>query len=239
MNIHRMVLILLAGMFSVSVLGCGGMKDLQGENEQLKLEVSRLQQIQNDYGDKLQEMQNLSEAEKNRFRTEMEAMRNQLNSSLQEEISQKNALVEKVNDLTVIEIGEAALFASGEADLTPRGTVVIRQLSGVLNRYQGYHVRVEGHTDAVPIGEKLRTKFKSNWELSTARATNVVRYMIYAMKMDPNRLQAVGFAQYRPAAGNDTAVGRSKNRRIRLVVFKTVEVEPAKSKIVVPPKKGK
>ncbi|HEY5649486.1 MAG TPA: OmpA family protein, partial [Nitrospiria bacterium] len=79
------------------------------------------------------------------------------------------------------------------------------------------------HTDSRPIGESLKKTFPSNWELSTARATNVIKYMVYAMKLDPARLQAVGYAQFRPIASNDTAAGRAKNRRIRMVVFKAAE----------------
>ncbi len=120
----------------------------------------------------------------------------------------------------MIEVGEAALFGSGQADLTNEGVGVIKKLTHALNPYGGYHIRVEGHTDSVPIGKNLKTKFQSNWELSTARATTVVRYMIYGLEMDPNRLSAVGYAHYRPVAPETSGEGRAKNRRIRLVVFK-------------------
>jgi chemotaxis protein MotB len=202
--------------------GCG-IKQLREENEQLKKEVEHLRQVERDYGDKLQALESMSADEKSAMRAEMEQMRNSLNGKLQRQIQENNALVQKVNDLTVIEVGEAALFGSGQADLTKAGTGVIRDMAEVLGQYPGYHIRVEGHTDSVPIGKELQATFATNWELSSARATTVVRYMIYGLRFDRSRLSAVGHADNRPVATNDTQAGRAKNRRIQLVVFKTVE----------------
>lgn len=151
----------------------------------------------------------------------MKEMQDTLNASLDEQIRQNNVLVQKLKDLTVIEIGEAALFASGQSDLTEQGAAVIRQLTKALREYPEYHIRVEGHTDSVPIGKNLKSRLASNWELSTARATAVVRYMRDVLGVDPARSSAAGYAQYRPVAGNDTKEGRAKNRRVRMVVFKT------------------
>ncbi len=218
---------LFLGLTLVFVWGCGGMKDLRMENEQLRAEIDQLRRIENDYGEQIRNAERLTESEKARLRSEMEGMRARLNANLQDQIAQNDALVEKVKDLTVIEIGEAALFSSGQAALSPGGNKVVRRMAEVFKRYPGYQVRVEGHTDSVPIGKNLKPQFPSNWELSTARATNVVRTMIDQVRLDPARLQAVGYAQYRPAASNDTAQGRAKNRRIRIVVFKSMQVQPA------------
>ena len=203
----------------VVISGCG-MKQIRTENENLKQEVDQLEQIQRDYSDKLANTRQMSEEEKASLRREMGQMRKSLESNLNQQIQENQALVRKVEDLTVIEIGEAALFGSGLSDLTREGASVIRQLSEVLGQYPGFHIRVEGHTDSLPIGKILKTQFPSNWELSTLRATTVVRYMIYGLEMDPNRLSAVGYAKHRPVADNETEEGRAKNRRIRIVVFK-------------------
>ncbi len=221
---------LIGGMvlgLGLLISGCAGMKELRTENDQLRAEIARLQQIENDYGDKIRGLEAMTAAERRKMRSEMEEMERRLSSSLEEQIEQNEALIRKAKDLTVIEVGEAALFASGEADLTPKGARLVRQMTAVLSRYPGYHIRVEGHTDALPIGKRLKPKFASNWELSTTRATNVIRYMIYGLKMDPVRLQAVGYAQFRPIASNETAAGRAKNRRIRIVVFKSLEADHA------------
>ena len=78
---------------------------------------------------------------------------------------------------------------------------------------------IEGHTDNVPISAKLKGRFKSNWELSTTRATTVVRYLIDQGSVDRQHLSAVGYADTQPHASNDTEEGRSANRRIEIVLY--------------------
>ena len=221
MQIQKIYFLLV--LIIVPLLAGCGMKQLRMENEQLKQEVDNLKQVERDYSDRLQRMEELSAKEKAQMREEMRTMRNALNSKLEQKIKENSVLVQKIKDLTVIEIGEAQLFGSAQADLTKQGAGIIQKLSGVLNDYPSYHVRVEGHTDSVPIGENLKSTFASNWELSTARATNVIRYMIYGLKVAPERLSAVGYAHYRPIGDNNTEEGRAKNRRIRMVVFKSIE----------------
>jgi chemotaxis protein MotB len=83
---------------------------------------------------------------------------------------------------------------------------------------QNQRINVEGFTDNVPIGPELRNRFPANWELSTARATDVVRYLV-AQGVNPNILSAQGFGDSRPVASNDTAQGRAKNRRVEIVIM--------------------
>ena len=203
----------------LTTTGCG-IKQLRMENERMKQEVDRLEQIERDYSDTLASVERLSEEEKASLRIEMSQLRNDLEIQLEQQIKDNKALIRKVEDLTIIEVGDSALFATGQADLTREGARIIRKMTEVLVQYEGYHTRVEGHTDSLPIGQELKSKFASNWELSSARATSVVRYMIYGLEMDPNRLSAVGYAKYRPASSNDSPEGRAQNRRIRMVVFK-------------------
>ncbi|OGT21526.1 MAG: hypothetical protein A2V90_05965 [Gammaproteobacteria bacterium RBG_16_57_12] len=195
-------------------------EQLRMENDQLRLETGKHKQTSKDYSDKLRETEELSSQERLKLRNEMDKMREQFNTGLDEQIRENQALVQKFKDLTIIEIGEAALFGSGQADLTKEGSALVRELAKVFTQYAGYHMRVEGHTDSKPIGGSLKDKYPSNWELSTARATSVIRYMIYGLKIPPETLTAVGYAQYRPIADNETEKGRAKNRRIRIVVFK-------------------
>lgn len=119
-----------------------------------------------------------------------------------------------VNERSVsLRINSEILFASAQADLSLEGLSVLRQLIPVIRNSQ-HLVAVEGHTDAIPIRS---TYFPSNWELSSARAGSVVRYL-EANGIDSARLRAVGYANTRPLAGNDTAEGRSQNRRVELVL---------------------
>ena len=220
---HRSNCFIICLGLIVFLTGCSGMKKLETENADLKKQVGELEQIKKDYSDKLASSEQQSKQEQARLREEMEQLRRELTQKLEKLISENKALVQKVEDLTVITLGESAMFGSGLADLTTEGSDTISKIASTLTDYPGYHVRVEGHTDDRPIGKNLKTKFFSNWELSTARATAVVRFMIYGLQIDPQRLSAAGFAQYRPTGENSTKEGRAMNRRIRVVIFKEMQ----------------
>jgi chemotaxis protein MotB len=111
------------------------------------------------------------------------------------------------------------LFPSGESAISPEGLKVLERIGNILKNAQGKAVRVEGHTDNVPIGGNLKSKFPTNWELSTARAVNVIRLLQEKVGMDPKRLEAAGLGEYRPVAPNDTREGRAQNRRIEIYLL--------------------
>ena len=81
------------------------------------------------------------------------------------------------------------------------------------------HIRVEGHTDNVPIAARYRDRFPTNWEFSTARATSVIRALLEQGGLDPEQVSASGHAHTKPIAGNDTEEGRAVNRRIEIILF--------------------
>lgn len=220
---HRISYSIFCLSLVVFLAGCSGMKKLETENYKLLQQVNELEQVKKDYSDKLATSEQQSKQEQARLREEMEQLRIDLSQKLEKQIDKNNALVQKVENLTIVTLGESAMFGSGIADLTKSGSETIRKIASTLSDYPGYHIRIEGHTDARPVGKVLKTKFASNWELSTARATAVIRYMIYGLQIDPQRLSATGFAQYRPASENDTEEGRAMNRRIRAVIFKEME----------------
>jgi len=111
------------------------------------------------------------------------------------------------------------LFPSGSAELKSDSTEIIDMIADVVKKNDN-NVRIEGHTDNVPI----RTgKFPSNWELSTTRAVNVVRYLIEVKGIAPDKLSAAGYGEYHPIEKNDNAAGREKNRRVDIVVLRINE----------------
>ncbi len=114
-------------------------------------------------------------------------------------------------------------FDSGSATLRPGAEATLEQIANVL-RDLPEGIRIEGHTDDVPIHN---ANFPSNWELSTARATEIVKLFITRYHMDPGRLQASGYAQYHPQASNDTAEGRALNRRVDIVIVMRERGSPA------------
>jgi chemotaxis protein MotB len=118
------------------------------------------------------------------------------------------------------------LFGTGETDLTEPGQQLLRALGKALAETRGSLIQVGGHTDNVPITSELRTRYPTNWELSAARAVNVVRFLSEEVGLDARRLMPIGFGPHRPVASNATAKGRAKNRRIEVLLL------PAKLKVV-------
>ncbi|MFB3901901.1 MAG: flagellar motor protein MotB [Acidobacteriota bacterium] len=115
----------------------------------------------------------------------------------------------------VISLAEAAFFDSGSAELRPDSLVILDTIAEEIRKIRN-HVRVEGHTDDVPIHN---ARFPSNWELSTARATQVIAYLLSRYDFDPALLSAAGYGQFHPVADNSTAEGRALNRRVDIVVL--------------------
>lgn len=115
----------------------------------------------------------------------------------------------------VIHVGETAFFDPGKAELKPDAKKILDLISVQLLKIPN-QIRVEGHTDNIPINTP---KFPSNWELSTARAIACLQYLVNKIGFPPDKISAVGYAEYRPLVTNDTAEGRAKNRRVDIVVL--------------------
>lgn len=143
----------------------------------------------------------------------------ELSKSLQDEISKGNITIQQVRDRLTINMVDRVLFDSGQAQVKPAGVKVLKQVSDILKTVTDKQIRIEGHTDNKPISTKLQDRFKTNWELSTGRATTVVRYLIDQGSVDRQHLSAVGYADTQPRASNDSEEGRSSNRRIEIVLY--------------------
>ena len=123
-----------------------------------------------------------------------------------------------------VTLAEAGFFSPGSSTIESEALPVVRAIAEKLLELP-YSVRVEGHTDNIPI---KTAKFPSNWELSTSRATNILQFLIADGELSPSRLSAVGYGKYRPVALNSNREGRSLNRRVDIVVLSTIaeEIEP-------------
>lgn len=115
----------------------------------------------------------------------------------------------------VVEVPEAGAFDVGQSDLSPEAAGMLKRVAGVLTSVPN-PVRIEGHTDTTPI---RTSKYASNWELSTARATRVVAFLVEQGSVAPTRLSAAGYGEFRPRGDNATAEGRARNRRVDLVLL--------------------
>ena len=130
-----------------------------------------------------------------------------------------------INEQSVsFRISNELLFPSGQATLSPSGLDVIKRLANILNKNE-YQVSVEGHSDPVPIQTR---QFASNWELSSSRATSVLRELVRD-GVAGSRLRAVGYAETRPIESNDTPAGRAANRRVELIMDITAPAKPAQA----------
>ena len=152
---------------------------------------------------------------------ELAQLRTELASTLAAEIQRKEVSMRHEPDGLVISLREVGLFASGSAQIIPSSQPALDRIANLL-RGRNCRLRIEGHTDDTPIHN---SQFSSNWELSTARSTEVVRLLIVREGYDPKRLAAAGYAEFHPVASNSTAEGRSINRRLDIVVLNQ-EVAP-------------
>ncbi len=119
-------------------------------------------------------------------------------------------------------------YESGEVKIKPAAMPILQQLTDFLTTTAAHQqIRVEGHSDNMEIGPTLKGQFPTNWELSKARAAEIVRYLIQKGGMDSAKLSAVGYGASRPVASNASDEGRKKNRRIEVVLESTEESSPA------------
>jgi len=159
--------------------------------------------------------------------TSKETTDSQVLDSLKEEIESQLAdanieleiTAEVINRGLLIRFPDNSLFDSGKVDLKNPAMDALTVIGNILleESFREKVISVEGHTDNVPMRSP---QFPSNWELSTTRATNVIRFFLDDMSITPNRLSASGYGEYYPIATNETAEGRSQNRRVDIVVMR-------------------
>lgn len=139
-------------------------------------------------------------------------------ANLNEEVKKGQLQVRQLKGMLTVDVAEQLFFDSGRATLKDSGKQLLQKVAQSLKEYEDKAIRIVGHTDNVPITKGLQKVFPSNWELSVARATTVVRFLQDA-GIAPERLVATGRAEYAPVAPNDSAEGRQKNRRIEITLI--------------------
>ncbi len=149
----------------------------------------------------------------------LKATYDSLEDKLKAEIGRGDIRLSQAGDRIQVDLVDKILFNSGEAALSDRGQEVLGRLASVLKTIDDKQIQVSGHTDDSPItSEELRKQFPSNWELSVARAVNVVRQLSEVGGVPAQRLLAAGYGQFHPLAGNATPAGRAQNRRIEILL---------------------
>ncbi len=147
----------------------------------------------------------------------MSQIMNEMQSYIEENNLQDRVNIEQKRKGLVISFTGELLYELGRAELREQGREVLTMISNNLINIPN-DIMIEGHTDNLPIRNE---EFPSNWELSTARAVNVIKFLIEEQGFEPRRLSAAGYSQYRPVSDNDTPEGRNENRRVEIVVLNT------------------
>jgi chemotaxis protein MotB len=190
---------------------------LEKQNADLKQQVSSLEQRNEDIQwqvSKLSEDKARLMASNRQTQKQYEA----LLQGLSKEIEKGQLQVKRYKNMLSVDLAEQIFFDSGKATLKRGGKDVLKKVGDVLKKYDNKIIRVVGHTDNVPVAKSLQATYPSNWELSAARATNVVRFL-QEVGVSPEQMVAAGRAEYDPVAPNDTPEGRQKNRRIEIMLI--------------------
>lgn len=195
------ICILVAG---IMFAGCSGNKELIAQKDMQITEMQKeIAGLKSRLGD--QESQN-------------QQLKSELESALAEYRQKEKIWVQEKDGLTKITIPDAVTFGASSTTLSDKGKEVIDKIWGVLAKYPDRRILIEGHTDNKQIKPEFQNLFKSNWELSSARAHTILHFLIAKHKADPARLSASGYGEYQPIADNGTAEGRAMNRRVVIAV---------------------
>jgi Flagellar motor protein len=149
-----------------------------------------------------------------------------LREKMKDEIAKGDIQLTESGGKLRVGLVDKILFESGEASVSKRGEGVLARVGAVLAGIEDRQIQVSGHTDNTPISDKLKQQYPTNWELSVARATNVVRFLQDKAAVPADRLVASGSGEYQPIASNRTAAGRAKNRRIELLLTPSLAPRP-------------
>ncbi len=210
----KLLFLVLSGIFFLS--GCTYIQksrrtdELEAENANLKYKISQLQK------ENVKAVERVAE-EKDKELSELERAKLELEASLKKEIGEYKAKLKMTERGLVITFVSEVFFDSGKDKVKQDGKSALLKVSEVLNRdVPSSEVAIEGYTDNDPI---KHSGWKTNWELSSARALAVLHYFVDECKVKPQRLSANGYGEFRPVAPNDSAQDKQKNRRVEIVIL--------------------
>jgi chemotaxis protein MotB len=241
----------VAGLLVLAAAGYGvhrGLKEnrrLSAELEKAKQSERALQELQG-RASKLEKEKAALLAERDALQTNVQAKetalaalkeaQSKIQEKMKEEIAKGDIALTQSGGKLRVDMVDKILFDSGDAHISRRGEGVLSRVGGVLANMADRQIQVSGHTDDQPITRKLKTKFPTNWELSSARALNVVRFLQEHAHVPPGRLAATGHGEHQPIASNKGADGRARNRRIEILLTPTLAPEPvSKDKLEAQP----
>ena len=213
----RYLLVSAVVAISVALSGCVSASKYE------KLEADKNQEVANLQKEKAALQQQIAALghEKTAVQATSQKSQEQYNAlvhKLSKEVEKGQLKVRQYQNMLSVDVAEQIFFDSGRAVLKSSGKEVLKQVGEALKSYNDKIIRVAGYTDNVPIAKSMQNVYPTNWELSVARATNVVRYL-QEVGVSPERMIASGRGEYAPIAPNDSPEGRQKNRRIEIMLI--------------------
>ncbi len=207
----RFFAVLLLVFVSFAMSGCSVTFQMRHKSD-----VDRLASLGNEIDGLNARLNELQEQKEDEL-SELEKAKQLLEEKLKQEIDDKSVRLEMAQKGLAIIFLTEVLFDSGKADIKQEAFLSLDKIAGVLkNNVEDRNIGIEGHTDNEPI---KHSKWKSNWELSTSRATSVLHYLVDTRGINPKRVAAIGYGEYRPVASNDTVEGKRQNRRVEIVIL--------------------
>lgn len=216
-DLVTLLMVFFVLLFTMSTIDTRKMKDFQyalqsglgvlREGSQVSVSVKETQPISD-------MAHSLTQAEEETEPEEEVIKQPEIERALSEFFADLGIQVTYSNQGARITLEDCLLFDFGKADINATGFPFLNEIAALIHKVP-YPVRIEGHTDNVPIHTK---RFASNWELSIARAVNVVKYLVDVGRVNPKRLSAVGYGDSRPVTLNTTPVDRAKNRRVEILL---------------------
>ena len=191
------------------------LSDARGAAEKTTLQMDQLRAALTHAQARIEDLQAALQQEKQAATHTQQTLEQEMRAALES----KDVAISQLQGKLTVTILDRILFDSGEAVLKTDGEAVLQKVANVLAQHPQLKIHVIGHTDDVPIKAAARNRFPSNWELSTARATAAVRALTEKAGVDPRRVGAVGYGEFRPIADNATPEGRAKNRRIAITIL--------------------
>jgi chemotaxis protein MotB len=198
----------------VLFVGCAELKSLREERVVMNQRIEELQRERDD----LDSRYNLSEQEKAELIEERDRLEN-ARRSMEERLSGSGASVRIKEGKISVMLPSSILFNSGQTKLKKEAKNSLTKVCNVLKKdFPNATIRIEGHTDSDPL-KRTKNVYKSNWELSALRASNVLHYLVDSCRLDPKKLYIAGFGKHQPVASNKSKGGKKKNRRVEIVIL--------------------
>lgn len=220
---------LVASLSSSFSIFSGGAQAI-GEGKLISSGVSQLNQLDEYFSNagKASETDEVDDGDPMKeYKEELEKQQREKAEQLYEEVieqTEKQAIADSVSvqmdteayQFVQISLNGAILFDSASADVKQSALPILTRVGDILQHYKGYQIKIEGHTDSIPISS---SKYQDNMELSQDRALSVFRYLRDSKNIDPTKLESSGKGEYEPIASNRTAEGRAKNRRVEIKIY--------------------